>query len=142
MAFLSAAAMRFWLLQKGHDEKETKNLEVEKNISHIVAALKKAISSPQGAWVFAYRPSRQAELSIMTIDENNEPLEHRIDLTFIEEDVRWIIDYKLTATHENITIAANQHKPQLARYASLFSDENRPIKTAVFFLSSGQLIEI
>ena len=136
----SAVAMRFWLLQKGLTENEKVN--VEKNISHIIAALKKTISSPQGAWMLASRPSRQAELSIMTIDENNEPQEHRIDLTFIDEDVRWIIDYKLTAAHENITIAANQHKPQLARYASLFLDENRPIKTAVFFLSSGQLVEI
>ena len=138
----SAAAMRFWLLQKGHAENETKKLEVVKNISHIIAALKKTITSPNGTWMLASRPSCQAELSIMTIDENNEPQEHRIDLTFIDEDVRWIIDYKLTATHESITIAANQHKLQLARYASLFSDENRPIKTAVFFLSSGQLVEI
>ena len=138
----SAAAMRFWLLQKGYAENGTEKLDVEKNISHIIAALKKTISSPECAWMLASRPSRQAELSIMTIDENNEPQEHRIDLTFIDKDVRWIIDYKLTAMHENITIAANQHKLQLARYASLFSDENRLIKTAVFFLSSGQLIEI
>ena len=138
----SAAAMRFWLLQKGYAENGTEKLDVEKNISHIIAALKKTISSPECAWMLASRPSRQAELSIMTIDENNEPQEHRIDLTFIDKDVRWIIDYKLTAMHENITIAANQHKLQLARYASLFSDEKRLIKTAVFFLSSGQLIEI
>ena len=138
----SAAAMRFWLLQKGYAENGTEKLEVEKNISHIIAALKKTISSPEGTWMLASRPNRQAELSIMTIDENNEPQEHRIDLTFIDEDIRWIVDYKLTAAHENITIAANQHKLQLARYASLFSDENKLIKTAVFFLSSGQLIEI
>ena len=134
--------MQFWLLQKGYAENRTEKLEVEKHVSHIIAALKKTISSPEGAWMLASRSSRQAELSIVAIDENNEPQEHRIDLTFIDEDVRWIVDYKLTAADENLTMAASQHKAQLARYASLFSDENRPIKTAVFFLSFGQLIEI
>ena len=133
----SAAAIQFWLLQKGHTENEA-----ERQVHLIVATLKKTISSPKGAWMLASRPSRQAELSIMAIDENNQPQEHRIDLTFIDEDVRWIIDYKLSAADENITIAASQHKPQLARYANLFLEENKPIKTAIFFLSSGQLVEI
>ena len=136
----SAAAMRFWLGQKGHAE--TEKLEVAKHVSHIIAALQKTISSPEGSWMLASRPSHQAELSIMTIDKNNELQEHRIDLTFIDADVRWIVDYKLTAADENTEITASQHKPQLARYANLFSSENLPIKTAVFFLSSGHLVEV
>ena len=133
----SDSVMRFWLLQKGHAENE-----VAQQVSNVIAALKKTITSPQGAWMLASRPSRQAEFSIMAIDDNNEPQEHRIDLTFIDEDVRWIVDYKLTATDENSEVAASQHKPQLARYASLFSNENKPIKKAVFFLNSGQLVEV
>ena len=124
-------------MQKGYAENE-----VAQQVSNVIAALKKTIASPQGAWMLASRPSRQAELSIMAIDENNEPQEHRVDLTFIDEDVRWIIDYKLTMTDENSEVAANQHKPQLARYASLFLHESYPIKTAVFFLNSGQLVEL
>ena len=138
----SASAMRFWLMQKCHGKSEAEKQEVEQSISHIIAALIKTISSPEGLWMLTSRPSHQAELSIMTIDENNAPQEHRIDLTFIEADVRWIVDYKLTSTNENLEIAASQHKPQLTRYASLFSNENRLLKTAVFFLSSGQLVEI
>lgn len=133
----SASAMQYWLLQKGHAQND-----VEQQISHIIVALKTTTTSQKGQWMLNPRPSRQAELSIMAIDENNEPQEHRIDLTFIDADVRWIVDYKLTTTNENIEIAASQHKPQLTRYANLFSNESMPIKTAVFFLSSGQLIEI
>ncbi len=150
-------SMRFWLLQKGHAKNEAEKLELEQSISQIIAALKKTIASPQGAWMLAYRESRQAELSITTIDENAEAQEQRIDLTFIENDAlgehelsehelskkaRWIIDYKLTAANDDLAIAAEPHKPQLARYASLFAHENLAIKTAVFFLSSGQLIQI
>ena len=143
----SAAAMQFWLMQKGHAENETKKQVVERSVSHIIAALKTTICSPQGIWMLTSRESCQAELSIMIIDENNKPQEHRIDFTFIENDalgekVRWIIDYKMTAAYENLTLATEQHKPQLARYASLFLHENRPIKTAVFFMSAGRLVEI
>jgi ATP-dependent helicase/nuclease subunit A len=143
----SAAAMRFWLMQRGHAKNESEKLTLEQAVSQIVAALKKTIASPQGAWILASRPSRQAELSITTIDENAEVQEQRIDLTFIEnnelgEKVRWIIDYKLTAANENLEIAVQQHKPQLARYAALFAHEDLPIKTAVFFLNLDQLVEV
>ena len=136
----SVHAMRFWLLQKGHQE-------VNVHVSHIVNALKQTTSSPQGAWILAPRPNRQAELSITTIDENNTVLEHRIDLTFIEDDLvnntktRWIIDYKLTTVEETPELTA-QHRTQLERYAALFVGENLPTKKAVFFLSTGKLIEL
>ena len=135
----SAAAMRFWLEQKGHAK-----IDVAQQIPHIIVALKTTTTSLEGQWMFSPRPSRQAELSIMAIDENNAPQEHRIDLTFIEADVRWIIDYKLTLAVENadLTRAAELHKPQLARYANLFAHENLLVITAVFFLSLGKLVLI
>jgi ATP-dependent helicase/nuclease subunit A len=140
----SAAAMQFWLLQRGHAK-----TEIDKQIPHIIAALKKTITSPQGAWVLASRASTQTELSITAIDENGEVQEQRIDLTFIEVDelegkVRWIIDYKLglEVTETNSEAAAQSHKPQLARYAALFAHEGLPIKMAVFFLRLGQLVAL
>jgi ATP-dependent helicase/nuclease subunit A len=135
----SAAAMRFWLLQKGH----TKDA-VEIQTPQIIAALKTTIASTQAAWILAPRDSRLAELSITKTDENSAILEQRIDLTFIDADVRWIIDYKLglDVNMGNLHLTAQTHKPQLASYASLFACENLPIKTAVLFLSIGQLVEI
>ena len=137
------SAMQFWLTQKGHAK-----IEVMPSVFNIIAALKQAITTPQGAWMLESRPSRQAELSITTIDENGEPEEHRIDLTFTENDrqgekVRWIIDYKLTAAiNDDLQLAAQAYKPQLTRYACLFAHENLPIKTAIFLLNSGQLVVI
>jgi ATP-dependent exoDNAse (exonuclease V) beta subunit len=134
----SVQAMRFWLLQKGHAENE-----VEKQVPQIIAALKQTITSTQGAWILAPRASSQAELSITLMSEN-EAQEHRIDLTFIEQGVRWIIDYKfgLEVNADNANVVAQAHKPQLTGYAGLFLHENLPIKTAVFFLSLGKLVEI
>ncbi len=134
----ASLSMQFWLLQRGY----AKN-EVEKQVPQIIAALKQTIASSEGTWILAPRASSQAELSITSINEN-EAQEHRIDLTFIEKDVRWIIDYKLglEVTEANANVAAQAHQPQIARYAGLFQHENLPIKTAVFFLSLGKLIEL
>ncbi len=137
-------SMLFWLMQRGH----AKN-EAEKQVPQIIAALKQTINSPQGSWILASRASTQAELSITAINDNAVQ-EHRIDLTFVENDaltktkIRWIIDYKfgLEVTEANAHIAAQSHKPQLERYAALFADEKLPVKQAVFFLSLGKLIEI
>lgn len=137
--------MCFWLMQRGHAKSE-----VAKQVPQIITALKRAITSPQGAWILAARASTQAELAITTLDDNNQPQVQRIDLTFIENDdltntkARWIIDYKLglEVTEANANLVAQSHKPQLARYASLFAHEKLPIKTAVFFLNLGALIEI
>ncbi len=131
-------SMQFWLLQRGH----AKN-EVEKYVLQIISALKQTIASPEGVWILAPRASSQAELSITTLVENAVQ-EQRIDLTFIENDIRWIIDYKfgLEVKEANAHIVALAHQPQLARYAALFAHENLPIKTAVFFLSLGKLVEI
>jgi ATP-dependent helicase/nuclease subunit A len=70
--------------------------------------------------------------------------QHVIDRTFIENGTRWIIDYKLglDVTEANANAVALSHKPQLTRYAALFERDNLSIKTAVFFLSLGKLIEI
>ena len=132
----SAYAMHFWLLQKAYAEKD-----VKVQVANIVNALKQTINSPQGAWILTPRPNRQAELSISANDENNAPQQHRIDLTFVEQNVRWIIDYKLSAANETPEVT-EQHRAQLERYATLFAGENLPIKKAVFFLCTGELVEL
>ncbi len=133
-----AAAMAFWLLQRGHAKPE-----IDKYITLVIAALKNAITSMQGAWLLARRASTQIELSITSAQENTVQ-EQRIDLTFVEDGVRWIVDYKLglEVTAANREAASQNHKPQLAGYAALFTDEGLPIKTAVYYLSLGQLVEV
>ncbi|MEQ1598056.1 MAG: UvrD-helicase domain-containing protein [Methylotenera sp.] len=135
---IASQSMLFWLLQRGYNKNE-----VEKYVAQIVDALKRTTTSQEGSWMLAPRASSQAELSI-TEWKDNEAQEQRIDLTFTENNVRWIIDYKfcLDVNESNAKIVAQAHKPQLVGYAALFEHENLPIKTAVFFLSLGKLVEI
>ena len=130
----ASQAMLFWLMQCGYAK-----IEVEKYVVQIISALKQTIASPQGSWLLARRASMQVELSISTAEE-----EQRIDLTFVENGTRWIIDYKLglEVTEASVNETAQAHKAQLARYAALFVNENCQIKTAVFFIKLGKLVEI
>lgn len=125
-------SMQFWLLQRGYAKSD-----VEKVVIQLTAALNCTISSQDGAWLLASKASLQTELSISSKNE-----EQRIDLTFIDNSTRWVIDYKLglEVTEANADIVALTHKPQLASYANLFLHENLPIKTAVFFLTLGKLV--
>jgi len=64
------------------------------------------------------------------------------DRTFIEDDVRWIIDYKTVFDDElNLETEAKTHTEQLKIYESLF-DNNYPIKKAIYFVAQGSLVLI
>jgi hypothetical protein len=67
-----------------------------------------------------------------------------IDRTFIDNGVRWIIDYKsLELNHDtNLQLTAEQYREQLETYANLFANEGLPVQTAILFLSLGKLIKI
>jgi ATP-dependent exoDNAse (exonuclease V) beta subunit len=97
--------------------------------------------------VLKQHTSAASELSLMQLQESSIK-NHVIDRTFIENGTRWIVDYKLTTldesadSAENLTLIAAQHRPQLERYASLFTTEELPIKKAVLFLSFGMLVEL
>ncbi|MDG2091534.1 MAG: UvrD-helicase domain-containing protein [Gammaproteobacteria bacterium] len=75
--------------------------------------------------------------------------EHIVDRTFIDDGVRWIIDYKSTRMLKNQSKAEflsqqeDHYRPQLERYAELFQAmEDLPIRTALFFTSMPYWHEI
>lgn len=134
-----APAMQHWFKQKGYAADV-----IEPCVKVVSEALSKTIESADCAWLLQARQSRQSELSITTVDAFGVSQEHRLDLTFIDAETpkRWIIDYKLTFAEDTADLAmlAEQHRPQLSRYAALFEQESLPIQTAVFFLAHGKLV--
>ncbi|MEQ1487433.1 MAG: UvrD-helicase domain-containing protein, partial [Methylotenera sp.] len=131
-------AMQKWLMQQGHSKPLA-----EQGAAQVLAALNATLASEAGQWVLTNHTEAASELSLMEVAEDNVK-NHVIDRTFIEDGTRWIVDYKLTALDEkdDLINAAEQHRPQLVRYAALFLGEGLPIKMAVLFLSLGQLIEL
>jgi ATP-dependent exoDNAse (exonuclease V) beta subunit len=75
--------------------------------------------------------------------------EHVIDRTFIENGIRWIIDYKTATPEEGEAIAdflvkqSQQHQAQLQRYAKVFAQQtNLPIKLMLYFPLLDQTITL
>jgi ATP-dependent helicase/nuclease subunit A len=133
--------MRHWLAQQGHA------LEAASAGADMVASLlQRTLESADGRWVLAARAQAGHEQEILFMD-NAFVKKRIIDRTFVDAGTRWIVDYKTTAAVANFSEAeiqaeALKHVPQLADYAALFADEGLPIKTAVFFVNVGRLIEV
>ena len=135
-----STAMCQWLQQRGHDAKNATQAAGE-----VQAALLTTTQSEDGKWVLQARESLRAEFALSAADTQNKQLaQHKIDCTFVEKDVRWIIDYKLTQANNSgdLQALALTHQAQLNRYESLFLHEKLSIKKAVFFLTFGKLVEI
>jgi ATP-dependent exoDNAse (exonuclease V) beta subunit len=145
------SAMQKWLMQQGHTAKHALHGAVQ-----VQTALQTTINSEAGQWVLKPHIEAVSELSLMQVTDAGVK-NHVIDRTFVEngidgKNVRWIVDYKLTASDESVdltadlttdlTVVAEQHRPQLERYARLFASEGLQIKYAIYFLSSGNLVEL
>lgn len=135
-------AMQKWLMQQGHTAKNA-----EQGAAQVLAALNVTLNSEAGQWVLQNHTDAASELSLLQTEENGVK-NHVIDRTFIAEGNRWVVDYKLTNLDEalgsesNLAVAAEQHRPQLERYAGLLTNESLAIKKAVLFLSVGKLVEL
>jgi ATP-dependent exoDNAse (exonuclease V) beta subunit len=133
-------AMQRWLLQQGHQ-----HLPAKQGAQTVVQLLIKTLESTDGQWLLQNRAGADQEFAQEFFD--GEVKKRIIDRTFIENDVRWIIDYKTTQavadlSEVSLTQAAREHQQQLRGYAALFKDEDLTIKTAVFFVNIGRLIEV
>ncbi|TSA50684.1 MAG: DNA helicase, partial [Nitrosomonadales bacterium] len=134
------AAMQRWLMQQGHAEAEALN-----GARRVAAALCTTLDSEAGRWVLRARESAASELALATAD-GARIATHIVDRTFVEDGVRWIIDYKSARLGDAMAgdvleQQAERYRPQLERYAQLFGAE-LPIRKVVFFLAHGRLVTL
>ena len=125
--------------------------------------LQKALSDEVSRWILGPREHAGCEVPLTsqarfanTMDDRDtetgsDPQRHVIDRTFLENRVRWIIDYKTLNIHAateleaQLQAKANSYRPQLERYAALYAHEAAAgimIRTAIFFPAHGKLIEV
>jgi ATP-dependent helicase/nuclease subunit A len=88
----------------------------------VVRALANALEDARGRWLLGPRGAAASELRLRTAQEGRLRT-LIIDRTFMEDGVRWIVDYK-TSSHEGAGLEAfldeerSRYAPQLARYAA------------------------
>jgi len=137
-------AYRAWLCNQGLSEQDA-----VKGAALVVDAVTTTLASETGRWILQSRPTSHAELALSNVnpDENGAVAHHVIDRTFVDNDCRWIIDFKTLTGYSaddivGLTERANTHRAQLDRYAGLFGDQSLPVRKAIFFPLQGVFIEV
>ena len=109
--------------------------------------IEQTLASEVGRWLLDASHECSAAEVAYTASSGHKSRVSIVDRTFVENGIRWIVDYKTSMIPDNRSIPlyekALDHQPQLIRYAELFERlEDRPIKAAIFFTDIAELIEI
>jgi ATP-dependent exoDNAse (exonuclease V) beta subunit len=134
-------AMERWLRRKGHGATQARQ-----GAARVARALGCTLDSPDGRWVLGDHAQAASELALASM-QGERMAYHVVDRTFVEDGVRWVIDYKSAGLDEGLeeaalTQQAERYRAQLERYAALFANEGLPVRKGVFFLGIGRLVEL
>ncbi|MCF8199964.1 MAG: DNA helicase, partial [Sulfuritalea sp.] len=131
-----------WLASRGWSPDDSKI-----GAARAAQMLRRTLASDDGRWVLRCRDDAAAELALTKLGAGGTAQVGVVDRCFIENGVRWIIDYKTADLGENADIiAATEHaqrfRPQLESYAGLFAAEGLPQRLAVFYVAHGILASL
>jgi ATP-dependent exoDNAse (exonuclease V) beta subunit len=132
------AGMEIWLMQQGCGDRDS-----AQGAERAGAILQTTLASEAGRWVLQSRKEAAAELAVVKVSRGGTPIPTTsvIDRTFVEDGVRWIIDYKTATPAGDLVAHAEHYREQLVRYADLFRDEGLPIQCAIFYAALGHLVQ-
>lgn len=121
--------------------------EISEMLETIQAQLELVVSSEIGRWLLDATHDQSATEVAYTVANGASNEISIIDRTFVEDGVRWIVDYKTTRIPDDrdvsLDIKALVHQPQLVRYAEVFElQEDLPVKAAIFFTDVAELIKV
>jgi len=108
-------------------------------LKQAIKGINNTLKDPKGRWILSDHDHAETEYPLTFLSENHFT-RNIIDRTFVEDGIRWVIDYK-TSRHDGDSLKTfldsevNRYKPQLDRYESLLKDfgEFREIKKALYF---------
>ena len=126
-------AMLTWMKAQGHDTEDAEQASQE-----VLHNLLTTLKSEQGRWILQQHDQAGTEVAFTTT-ENGMPRSHVVDRTFVDQGVRWIIDYKTTKMppDENNPVMAemsNNYRQQLQRYANLYASSEK-VAVGIYFSS-------
>lgn len=111
----------------------------EEALMRIEQALAAIAGDEQARWLFAdHGGTARSEYELLSREADGRIRRHRIDRTFLDGEVRWVVDFKL-GRHEGGDLEAfiasekRRYREQLERYAALFAEEGRTIRLALYY---------
>jgi ATP-dependent exoDNAse (exonuclease V) beta subunit len=125
-----------WLSQQSHDA-----ASCQQGAERVEHALVNAVTDANGRWILQAHGACELALSHL---EDGTVRNSIVDRTFVEDGIRWVIDYKTTfleGTEIDAFVAAKclEYAPQLERYAALLAQEGLPVRKAIYFVALNRL---
>jgi ATP-dependent exoDNAse (exonuclease V) beta subunit len=112
--------------------------EMDEAAGRVRRALRNTLEDERGRWILRRREEDARELSVSHVDERG-VRRLVLDRTFVEDGVRWIVDYK-TGSHEGAGREAfldnevARYSGQLGEYArAMRCLDDRPIRLGLYF---------
>ena len=125
--------LRVALRSEGLDDEK-----LDEALTRATVALENAVADERGRWILSGHEDDQREYTLSTVVERK--VRHFVlDRTFVDDGVRWIIDYK-TSTHEGSARDAfldneqTRYREQMESYArAMRTLDPRPIRLGLYF---------
>ncbi|OGP24944.1 MAG: hypothetical protein A2X99_02590 [Deltaproteobacteria bacterium GWB2_55_19] len=120
-------------------------VEALKIVPRAIGVLSRAITDERGRWLLGRREEGRVEWPVSGVIKG-EVVHAVIDRSFVENGVRWVIDYK-TGGHEGgeleefLQNEKERYAPQLERYAALAGAGGGVVKKGIYYPAIGAFIE-
>ena len=108
--------------------------DVQTALGQLKQVITTLFNDPTGVWLIKRHEQERNEYELLT-HEHGEMATRIIDRTFIENGVRWIIDFKTGRDDAETQVL---HREQVNEYAVLLGNRSPdPIRCGLYYLSSG-----
>jgi ATP-dependent exoDNAse (exonuclease V) beta subunit len=121
--------------------------ELEQGTARVIGALRRTLEDERGRWLLSPHPEHRCELAVSAVIDGE--LQHvRIDRTFIEDGMRWLIDYKITEQLGGdplrfVQMQVEKYRPDMERYARVLrAYDLRPLRCALYLPLLGRFCEV
>jgi len=121
--------------------------DLEQGIARVSQALSNTLEDESGRWLLLPHPEHRCELAVSA--EIDGQLEHvRVDRTFVEDGVRWLIDYKITERQGGdpsrfIQMQVDKYRSDMQRYARVLTVfDPRPVRCALYLPLLGKFCPV
>ena len=130
--------------------KELGILATNHELNQLRQSVETMLNDARGQWILESHNDGHCEQALSYFDNLSQTIKTSIiDRTFIDNQQRWIIDYKYTAPADNeseesfIERQTQAYRPQLNHYAELYQKlESTKVRCALYFPQTAVFIEV
>jgi ATP-dependent helicase/nuclease subunit A len=131
---------KLYFIKSLFDDNGFKPSEIKEALEVVNNSLNSLLNSEDGKWIYQLYQDDMMEAEYLFKDGNSFKL--RIpDRTFIKDNKRWIVDYKVVFNDKNLDLEVKKHITQLEKYESIF-DNKYQIQKAIYFAAQGKLTKL